>query len=284
MSVNEEPTLRSTSQEYAEGWEELSTTSSVENRATPTSALVRERISQLRRLMMVYEFGMEEILTKINILRNEFRLSHDYNPIEHVSSRMKSIQSLVKKAQRKGIALEYGALRASLFDIAGIRLTCSFVTDIYRMRELLLAQTDLTLLDERDYIAHPKPNGYKSLHLIVEVPVFLAEGVEHIPVEIQLRTIAMDFWASLEHKLYYKYERDVPRHMTDALKLAADVASQLDTTMEHIHQEIVALDEGRGCDDVVAGSDFGMSSGSLGNDAEELLEAIIQSFTETEAN
>lgn len=252
-----------------------------------TRDAVRDRINQLHRLMMVYEFGMEEILTKINILRNEFRLAHDYNPIEHVSSRLKSMHSLVKKAQRKRIPLEYESLRQSMFDIAGVRLTCSFVSDIYRMRRLILAQTDLTLLDERDYIANPKPNGYKSLHLILQVPVFLAEGVEYVPVEVQLRTVAMDFWASLEHKIYYKYEKEVPRHLTDALKLAADVAASLDTSMERIHLEVLGLEDGHG---EPAASRAEVSSalgadrgGNLGNDAEELLAAILESLTVDEA-
>lgn len=244
-----------------------------------TRQAVRSRINQLHRLMMVYEFGMEEMLTKINILRSEFRLAHDYNPIEHVGSRLKSMHSLVKKAQRKGIPLEYEQLRQNMFDIAGVRLTCSFVSDIYRMRALLLAQTDLVLLEERDYIADPKANGYKSLHLILQVPVFLASGAEYVPVEVQLRTIAMDFWASLEHKIYYKYEKEVPRHLTDALKLAADVAGSLDTSMERIHQEVVQLDHAESSEPAEFGTGEG---GSLGNDAEELLSAILESLAETD--
>ncbi len=222
---------------------EKTTGTSPSKSSTPSSlGEARKLIAEMRRLMMVYEFGMEEILTKIKILRGEFHRCHNYNPIEHVGSRLKSPQSMVRKAQRKGIPLEYEALRQNMFDIAGIRLTCSFVSDIYRMRELLLAQTDLTLLDESDYIKNPKPNGYQSLHMILEVPVFLAESVEHIPVEVQLRTIAMDFWASLEHKIYYKYDKEVPRHLTDALKLSADMAATLDTSMERIHNEVLELD------------------------------------------
>ncbi len=251
-----------------------------------TREMVRERINQLHRLMMVYEFGMEEVLTKLNILRNEFRLAHDYNPIEHVNSRLKSMHSLVRKAQRKGIPLEYERLRESMFDIAGVRLTCSFVSDIYRMRELLLAQTDLTLLDERDYIADPKPNGYKSLHLIIQVPVFLADGMERVPVEVQLRTVAMDFWASLEHKIYYKYEKEIPRHLTDALKLAADVAASLDTSMERIHLEVLGLENPVLDSDENLARGAGTSAvfgtgqgGNLGSDAEELLTAVLESLS-----
>lgn len=249
----------------------------------PTAKMVRSRINDMHRLMMVYEFGMEEILTKVNILRSEFRLAHDYNPIEHVSSRLKSMRSLVKKAQRKGICLEYEAIRNSMFDIAGIRLTCSFVSDIYRVRQMLLNQPDLYLLDERDYIANPKANGYKSLHLILEVPVFLTDRVEHVPVEVQIRTIAMDFWASLEHKIYYKYENEVPRHLTDALKLAADVAATLDTSMERIHKEVQQLDNHEHvADDQEIDGFIEGSHADLGRESEEFLTAVIESLTLSE--
>ena len=207
----------------------------------PDAAQVYERLSKIRRLLMTREFGLQEILTKIDILRSEFQYSHDYNPIEHVSSRVKSLDSIISKTHRKGIPFTADDIGANLLDIAGIRLTCSFVSDTYTMRDLLLSQSDLTLIRERDYIKDPKPNGYQSLHLIIEVPVFLAEGPERVPVEIQLRTVAMDFWASLEHKIHYKDDSDVPRHLTDALKLAADMSSSLDVSMERIHNEILDL-------------------------------------------
>lgn len=200
------------------------------------------RVRDFRRLMMTYKFGIDEVMTKITVLRDEFRHIHDYNPIEHVGSRLKTIDSILTKARRKGIPLTPEGVRESMFDVAGVRVTCSFVSDIYRVRDMLVGQRDLTVLEERDYIAHPKGNGYKSLHLIVQVPVFLSDRVEDVVVEIQLRTIAMDFWASLEHKIYYKYQRDVPGHLTDALRLAADVAATLDTTMERIHDEVRELD------------------------------------------
>lgn len=194
---------------------------------------------------MTYEFGIKEVMTKIEVLREELRLMHDDNPIEHVGSRLKSFDSIVAKVRRKGIDPTPEGVRANMLDIAGVRVTCSFVSDIYRVRDMLVRQRDLTVLEERDYIAHPKANGYKSLHLIVQVPVFLSDRVEDVIVEVQLRTIAMDFWASLEHKIYYKYDKDVPRHITDALKLAADVASTLDVTMERIRDEVVGPDGAR---------------------------------------
>ena len=228
-------------------------------------------IRQIQHLMMVYEFGMDEVLTKVNILRREFRREHDYNPIEHVSSRLKSAKSLVRKVNKLNLPLDAQTVRSNIFDIAGIRLTCSFVSDIYHMRDLLLRQSDLTLLQEKDYIKKPKPNGYQSLHLVVEVPVFLADSVEQVPVELQLRTVAMDSWASLEHKIDYKYDMTVPSHLTHALKLAADVAASLDTSMERIHEEVLALDAQRR-------AEHGINKGE-GNDA-DLVEIILRSFPE----
>ncbi|MGO1592206.1 MAG: GTP pyrophosphokinase [Ancrocorticia sp.] len=207
----------------------------------PSTAEIYDRLTKMRHLLMTREFGLQEILTKIDILRSEFQYGHNYNPIEHVSSRVKSLDSIVDKARRKGIPFTAEDIGANLLDIAGIRLTCSFVSDTYTMRDLLLSQTDLTLLRERDYIADPKDNGYQSLHLVIEVPVFLAGGPEKVPVEIQLRTVAMDFWASLEHKIHYKDDTEVPRHLTDALKLAADMSAALDDSMERIHNEILEL-------------------------------------------
>ena len=202
---------------------------------------VQEMVLGFRRLLMTYRFGIDEVMTKITILREEFHHIHDYNPIEHVGSRLKSFDSILAKATRRGIDLTPQAVRDSMFDIAGVRVTCSFVSDIYRMRDLLVGQRDVTLLQEKDYIADPKGNGYKSLHLIVSVPVFLSDRVEQVVVEIQLRTIAMDFWASLEHKIYYKYERAIPVHLTDALTAAAAEAATLDATMERIHTEVRAI-------------------------------------------
>ena len=195
----------------------------------PDPTELRALMRDMRRLALTYKFGIDEVMTKIAILRDEFRHMANYNPVEHVGSRLKSFESIVTKCRRKGIELTPEAVRAQMFDIAGVRVTCSFVSDIYRVRDMLVGQADLTLLEERDYIAHPKGNGYQSLHLIVQVPVYLSDRVEQVVVEIQLRTIAMDFWASLEHKIYYKYDRQVPRHLTDSLKLAADVAAQLDS-------------------------------------------------------
>ncbi|MFT4210805.1 MAG: GTP pyrophosphokinase family protein [Microbacterium sp.] len=193
---------------------------------------------QIQRFLLEYRFGMQEVETKLSILREEFLTMHDYNPIEHVTSRVKSPDSLVEKVARKGIDPDFDSIRRHITDIAGVRVTCSFTADAYRLFDLLTAQSDITLRTVKDYIADPKPNGYKSLHAIVEVPVFLSTGPVPIPVEVQFRTIAMDFWASLEHKIHYKYAGAVPSELVDSLKDAADTAAELDDRMERLHREL----------------------------------------------
>jgi len=209
-----------------------------EQQITVSGAALRAMRDEFQRFLMEYRFGLAEVDTKIAILREEFQEIHDYNPIEHVSSRVKTPDSLVEKVRRKGIDTDFDSIRASITDIAGIRVTCSFIDDAYRLSDLLTQQDDITVRVVKDYIAHPKANGYKSLHVIVEVPVFLSTGRVQVPVEVQFRTIAMDFWASLEHKIYYKYDRLVPAELLDQLKDAADTASELDTRMERLHREI----------------------------------------------
>lgn len=190
------------------------------------------------RFMMPYKFGIDEVNTKISILREEFSQLHDYNPIEHVSSRLKTPESIVAKVVRKECDPSFEAIAETITDIAGVRITCSFCSDVYRVFELLTGQSDVRLVTAKDYIAQPKPNGYKSLHAIIEVPVFLSAGPKPVFVEVQIRTVAMDFWASLEHKIYYKYDKAVPQDLLDELKEAAETASRLDAKMERLHSEI----------------------------------------------
>ena len=199
---------------------------------------LREFRDALQKFMVQYEFGLREIETKLTILRDEFQLMHDYNPIEHISSRVKSIDSLADKLHRRGLPFDLEVVRESITDIAGIRVTCSFTNDVYRLFDLLTRQNDISIVVVKDYIAEPKPNGYKSLHAIVQVPVFLSDGTVHVPVEVQFRTIAMDFWASLEHKIYYKYDGQVPASLGADLKLAADTAAALDGHMARLHAEL----------------------------------------------
>jgi len=210
------------------------------------SAATAEDLHRLRdeftRFLMKYKFGMDEVETKVSILRQEFTHLHDYNPIEHVTSRLKSPESILGKIERKGIDPSFEAIREGINDIAGVRIVCSFVSDVYRIWDALTRQTDLGVIDVRDYIATPKPNGYKSLHAIVEVPVFLSDGPVPVRVEVQIRTIAMDFWASLEHKIYYKYDRRVPDELLNDLGRAAKTAASLDATMERLHDEVSTPD------------------------------------------
>jgi len=193
---------------------------------------------ETERFMLRYKFGMDEVITKLSILREEFNQTHDYNPIEHISSRLKSLDSVIAKMQRKGIEPTFDTIRETVTDIAGVRVTCSFVSDAYRIAELLTAQRDIRVMRVKDYIAEPKENGYQSLHLILEVPVFLSTGAHPVAVEVQIRTIAMDFWASLEHKIYYKYDRQVPKELLDGLTDAARTAAELDARMERLHREV----------------------------------------------
>lgn len=202
-----------------------------------TLAQARELRDEFQRFLHEYEFGMREVETKISILRDEFTHHHSYNPIEHVKSRLKSPDSIVEKVARRGIEPDFASVRENITDIAGVRVTCSFVADVYRLFDLLAAQDDVTVRVVKDYIANPKPNGYRSLHAIIEVPVFLSTGPIPVPVEVQFRTIAMDFWASLEHKIHYKFSGAVPAHLVDSLTSAAEAASELDVRMESLHRE-----------------------------------------------
>ncbi|MEO7588627.1 MAG: GTP pyrophosphokinase family protein [Arachnia sp.] len=201
-------------------------------------------LNQLRReftrFMLQYQFAVAEVTTKISILREEFRLLHDYNPIEHVGSRLKTPESIISKVTRKGCAPSFETIRSEITDIAGVRVTCSFTSDVYRLFGMLTTQSDITVHTVKDYIAHPKPNGYRSLHALVEVPVFLSDSVEHVMVEIQFRTIAMDFWASTEHKIYYKYQSTPPPGVLAQLTEAAETAHRLDSLMEDLHRQVHA--------------------------------------------
>lgn len=185
-----------------------------------------------------YRIGLEEVCERIELLRQSLDQDRDYNPIEHVKSRLKTPESIISKVHRRGYAWTLDSIRDNVRDIAGIRIACSFVSDIYQVSALLQKQPDILLVEYKDYIRTPKPNGYQSLHLILQVPVALSGHQEKVFVEVQIRTIAMDFWASLEHKIYYKYDKAVPQHLKDELKKAADTVAQLDNKMERIHQEM----------------------------------------------
>ncbi|WP_226655499.1 GTP pyrophosphokinase [Pseudalkalibacillus hwajinpoensis] len=198
----------------------------------------QERIEEWKNFLFIYKFALDEINTKLTILNDEFQFVHQHNPIEHVKSRIKSPESIMAKLERKGLEITTENVKKHINDIAGVRVTCSFTNDIYRIYEMIESQDDIRLINVKDYVKHPKTNGYKSLHLIVEIPVFLSKGPELVRVEIQLRTIAMDFWASLEHKIYYKFEGEIPDKLSNELKEAAEIIHYLDAKMMRIKDEV----------------------------------------------
>ena len=169
---------------------------------------ILENVNSLLRMEQLYEAGIKEIRTKLEILDSEFKVKYDHNPIHHIESRLKKPESIIKKAIDKDVTLTEKEIMRHIHDIAGIRVICNYIDDVYVVAQLLINQDDIKLIKIKDYIQNPKDNGYRSLHLVLEVPIFLAEGVQPIHVEVQLRTIAMDFWASLEHKLKYKTDNN----------------------------------------------------------------------------
>lgn len=199
--------------------------------------------TDIKRFFLAYKFALSEVETKINILKEEFKMIHDYNPIEHVSTRVKSAKSILQKVQKKKLPPTIEAIRENIRDIAGVRITCSFVEDIYKVSEMLHNQCDIEVVEVKDYIAEPKENGYQSLHLIIKIPIYMSDRMDKIYTEVQIRTIAMDFWASLEHKIYYKYNKDVPDYIRNELKDAALQAAELDRKMERLNKEINILKE-----------------------------------------
>jgi putative GTP pyrophosphokinase len=213
----------------------------------PVNGFDVEDTQQLRqdftRFMMRYKFGMEEIVTKLSILRDEFAHLHETNPIENISSRLKNPDSVLEKMGRKDCEPTFASIAEKITDVAGVRVTCSFVSDVYHVFDLLTGQSDVHIVEVRDYITEPKPNGYRSLHALIEVPVFMSDGEVPVLVEVQLRTIAMDFWASLEHKIHYKYRQDVPEALLEGLREAAETARELDATMERLHAEVKSAGE-----------------------------------------
>lgn len=201
----------------------------------------RQMVDDFFTVQCRYQAAIREVQTKLEILDDEFQMRHRRNPIHHMHSRMKTIQSMMDKLRRKQAELSIASAVENLTDIAGIRVICSYVQDVYNVANLLTCQDDVHLVRARDYIQTPKENGYRSLHLIVEVPVYLAEGRVMVPVEVQIRTIAMDFWASLEHSLRYKARNGVPEAISAELKQTADDIAALDQRMQSIHDRVDAL-------------------------------------------
>ena len=201
------------------------------------------QVDQWRSVMFLYDSALKKVNTKIEILNNEFNSRYDYNPIEHIKSRLKSADSIVKKLKKDGYEVTIETMMEHLSDIAGVRIICSFISDIYQIADMIARQDDVTVLHVKDYIKHPKPNGYKSYHMVVTVPVYLTDGPVETKVEIQIRTVAMDFWASLEHKIAYKFEGNAPERLLQELKACADMVDVLDAKMFSLNQAITAIAE-----------------------------------------
>ena len=202
---------------------------------------IEDNMMPLKRLMAYYRCAIMEVETKFNVLNEEFSLEYDRNPIETIKTRLKSTESIIKKLVRRNFPLTVDSIEANLNDIAGVRVVCSFLEDIYLLAECLLQQDDVKLIQVKDYIKNPKPNGYRSLHLIIEIPIFLKDEKKDMRVEVQLRTIAMDFWASLDHKLSYK--KDIPEEEAKLLRQelleCAQISADLDVRMGEIKNRIV---------------------------------------------
>jgi putative GTP pyrophosphokinase len=201
--------------------------------------LFGDQIQEFAYRMQVYRAAIKEVQTKLEILDDAFNVRYEHNPIHHIESRLKSPMSIAQKLRRKGLPLSPQFLEEGMHDIAGIRVICNYIDDVRRVAQLLLEQDDVTLVEEKDYITNPKPNGYRSLHLIISIPIFLTGGKRDTLVEVQIRTIAMDMWASLEHKLHYKSSDNMSEDMEARLIQCSDELYRIDEEMQRIHHSIL---------------------------------------------
>lgn len=204
-----------------------------------TSLIFNEDVESWETLMFLYNSALKEVTTKLEILNDEFKHVHKYNPIEYIKSRIKTPESIVKKLKRNNLDINVDNMINHINDIAGVRIVCSFTSDIYKVAEMIGKQNDLTVISVKDYIRNPKESGYKSFHMLVSVPIFIGEKVVDTKVEIQIRTIAMDFWASLEHKIYYKFEGNAPAYISRELRDSATIVSMLDAKMLQLNEAIM---------------------------------------------
>ena len=204
-----------------------------------------EGVDSWNTIIFLYNSALKEVRTKVEILNDEFQQVHQYNPIEYIKSRIKTPESIVKKLKRYGYESSIDNMVNYVNDIAGIRIVCSFTSDIYKLAEMIGKQNDLTVISIKDYIKNPKESGYKSYHMLVTVPIFLSDRVIDTKVEIQIRTVAMDFWASLEHKIHYKFEGDAPESIKNELVECARMVSDLDARMLSLNEEILAISQKR---------------------------------------
>jgi putative GTP pyrophosphokinase len=202
-----------------------------------------DSIDSWEEVILVYSAALRQIETKMEILNDEFQHVHQYNPIEHIKARIKTPESIVKKLKRNGRESTIANMVKYVNDIAGIRIICSFTSDIYRIADMLSEQRDIKVISVKDYITFPKASGYKSYHMIITVPVYLSDHIVDTKVEIQIRTVAMDFWASLEHKIHYKFEGDAPEHIKSELVECAKMVSDLDARMLSLNEEILGISQ-----------------------------------------
>lgn len=200
-----------------------------------------EGVDSWKTIILLYNAALKEIGTKLEILNDEFQHVHRYNPIEHIKSRIKTPESIVRKLKRRGYDSTIENMVKYVNDIAGIRVICSFTSDIYRIADMLASQSDIRVLSIKDYIKNPKESGYKSYHMIITVPIFLSDGAVDTKVEIQIRTVAMDFWASLEHKINYKFSDNVPEHIKRDLRSCAEMVSDLDAKMMDLNDQVSTI-------------------------------------------
>ena len=197
-----------------------------------------KQMGRFNELMAYYRCAMMEVETKFDVLNEELSLEYDRNPIESIKTRLKSLENIMEKLDRKGYDINFDNMEKYINDVAGVRVVCSFPKDVYMLADCLLRQDDITLIEKKDYIKNPKESGYRSLHLIIEIPIFLHDQKKKMKVEIQLRTIAMDFWASLEHKIRYKKDINDIDTISHSLKECAELSAQLDVMMDNIRRKI----------------------------------------------
>ena len=199
------------------------------------------QVANWKEATLVYTAALRQINTKLEILNDEFQHVHQYNPIEHIKSRLKTPESIVKKLKRNGYESTIDNMVKYCNDIAGVRVICSFTSDIFRIAKMISEQRDIKVISVKDYITYPKASGYKSYHMIVTVPVYLSDRIVDTKVEIQIRTVAMDFWASLEHKIHYKFEGCAPEHIRNGLVECAKIVSDLDARMLALNEELISI-------------------------------------------
>lgn len=198
-----------------------------------------EGIDSWNTVMLLYESAIKKMQVKVEILNNEFQQVHQYNPIEYIKTRVKTPNSIVKKLKKNGHPVDIPNMIEHCNDIAGVRIVCSFTDDIYRIAEMIGRQNDITVISIKDYIKNPKESGYKSYHMLVTIPIYLSDKTVDTKVEIQIRTIGMDFWASLEHKIYYKFEGHAPAYISEDLRECSEIVSILDTKMLQLNEAIL---------------------------------------------